>query len=652
MKKVTLKSLTLTNFRGEKFRTTEFRPDETTIMGGNGLGKSRHMDAFCWLLFGKDALDRKDFEVRTVVNGEPLHKVECSVTGVLDISGELVTLKRSFAEKRIKPRGQTEEVFKGNETEAYWNDVPVSVTEFQRRVSDIIPETIFKLVTSPLYFATQLKWQDQREQLFRLAGEISSSDIAAKDAQFAAFLDKVGGKSFADFKRELLARKKRLKDDLSQIDPKIEQTQKLMPESSDFTALKKQVAALEGQLADIDKAIADSSEAARQQGEAARKKQEEINDLKQQQQRALFAAQAKAGEAAHHASVMRRSKEIAIDEAERRIATLQQRGRQMEVDVELLSVSLKEKDGIAEKLRVAWDAENERAYDGSDICQLCGQALPESIKSEARARFEDGRQKKLSEIRRDGTAAVERAASLKKSISEDEKSLSKLKEDIEVEQGELAKLRNSYAELPPPVEVEVAQPSGNEEFSSKIAKLEEDLRGMQLGNPSGNEFLSRKKEIAAALDVAKSALRNRDLIAQYTAEISRLEEQGRILAQQIADAEKEEYVMQRFNRARVEECERRINGLFSRVTFKLFDYTLDGNEVETCIPMVDGVPFGVANTAGQLNAGVDIINALTKFYSVSAPIFVDRRESINELIETGSQIINLIVSNDKELLVI
>src|SRR3712207_1715292 len=72
MKKVTLKSLTLVNFKGEKERTTVFNADVTTISGGNGLGKSRHFDAFIWLLFGKDSQDRKDYEVKTRVNGEEL----------------------------------------------------------------------------------------------------------------------------------------------------------------------------------------------------------------------------------------------------------------------------------------------------------------------------------------------------------------------------------------------------------------------------------------------------------------------------------------------------------------------------------------------------------------------------------------------------
>ena len=71
--------------------------------------------------------------------------------------------------------------------------------------------------------------------------------------------------------------------------------------------------------------------------------------------------------------------------------------------------------------------------------------------------------------------------------------------------------------------------------------------------------------------------------------------------------------------------------------------------METCIPLIGGVAYGSANTAAQVNAGLDIINALSRFYGVSAPIFIDNRESVNEIIPTQSQIINLVVTNDKQL---
>lgn len=156
MKTIKLHSITLVNWRGEKKRTTTFNDDAPTyILGGNGLGKSRHFDAFCWLLFGKDSHDRKDFELRTYdEHHQPLHHCECSVEAVISVDGTEHTIKREYKEQWMKPRGQVEEVFKGNITECTWDGVPVKVSDFQKRIAEnIIDETIFKMITNPHYFA-------------------------------------------------------------------------------------------------------------------------------------------------------------------------------------------------------------------------------------------------------------------------------------------------------------------------------------------------------------------------------------------------------------------------------------------------------------------------------------------------------------------
>ena len=80
--------------------------------------------------------------------------------------------------------------------------------------------------------------------------------------------------------------------------------------------------------------------------------------------------------------------------------------------------------------------------------------------------------------------------------------------------------------------------------------------------------------------------------------------------------------------------------------FRLFETQINGGEVETCEAMVNGVPFSDANTAGQFNAGIDIINAICRFEGISAPIFADGSESVNTLHPTQSQVIRLFVSLD------
>ena len=67
MGKITIKQITMDNFKGEIHRTTKFKDNVTVLSGRNGSGKSRHMDAFLWCLFGKDSMERKDYEVKTYV---------------------------------------------------------------------------------------------------------------------------------------------------------------------------------------------------------------------------------------------------------------------------------------------------------------------------------------------------------------------------------------------------------------------------------------------------------------------------------------------------------------------------------------------------------------------------------------------------------
>ena len=105
-----------------------------------------------------------------------------------------------------------------------------------------------------------------------------------------------------------------------------------------------------------------------------------------------------------------------------------------------------------------------------------------------------------------------------------------------------------------------------------------------------------------------------------------------------------------FTKAKIDTMESRINGRFKYVSFKMFAQQVNGGEVECCETLINGVPFSDANNAAKINAGIDIINVLCKHYDIYAPIFIDNRESVTNLIECDSQIVNLIVSEpDKKL---
>lgn len=649
MKQVTLKSLTFVNFKGEKERTTVFNADVTTISGDNGLGKSRHFDAFIWLLFGKDTLDRKDYEVRTRIDGKVLHEVECSVSGVISVDGEEITLKRAFVEDWVKPRGQVERVFKGNHTECWWNETPVKVGEYTKRIEAIIDSSVFKMITNPAFFVG-MDWKLQREQLFQLAGTITDAEIASQKPEFALLLDKISGKSLADFKTEMAAKKKRLKGELEQVQPRIDQTNKMMPENEDFHAIEVEIERADREISDIDKAIADVTAEIRKKYESEQAKQNKANALKSECQQLIFKAKEEAQNAAFEANSKRRELESSIKDKERELESVKRDITNGQVEIARIHRDIDKLKEEQDSIRKEWYKENAKQYDGGTICPHCGQDLPESMLSHAREVFNKAQSDKCNEITDKGKKLGERikeheakVESIKASIEDSKKQSEALKKEIET-------LKASFVEIPV-VDVAAVVPENIPEWLAKqkeIADIEATISTDKSGADT-TELQNQKAEWGKTRDGLKERLAKRDVIARAEKEISRLEESGKNLAQQIADVEREEYTVEQFTKTKIDECEKRINAMFKYVAFRLYDYTFDGNAVETCIPLVKGVPYGSANTAGQVNAGLDIINTLCRHYGICAPIFIDGRESVNEIIPTESQIINLVVTKDNKL---
>jgi hypothetical protein len=85
----------------------------------------------------------------------------------------------------------------------------------------------------------------------------------------------------------------------------------------------------------------------------------------------------------------------------------------------------------------------------------------------------------------------------------------------------------------------------------------------------------------------------------------------------------------------------------------MFSQQLNGGEKPDCILISKstGAKFMDTNNADKINIGLDIINTLCEFNGVCAPIFVDNAEGINQLLPVNSQLIRLIVTLDKELII-
>lgn len=645
MKKVILKSLELTNWKGEAHRVTEFSEVQTTLSGRNQAGKSRHMDAFLWLLFGKDQLDRKDHEIYTKVDGQILEKVDATVCGVIEVDKVEQTLTRTFRQKWVRKRGAEEETYEGNETVYELNGVSVKASEYKAFVEDIVSESIFKLITNPLYFLNQA-WKDQREVLFQIAGVISDAEVLEKMATLSnkdavANLTNIinQGKNLEQFKKEIASKRLKMNKELLLVQPRIDQTIKMMPEEVNFEAFRKELESIDSQIKAIDSKLQDISDSDKEIHTKNRARQTEINTLKVKQQEIELIAKTIAQADVYTQNGKRRELVEALKEANEELAKFGSKETERIQKFKSLSLDRKELEDKLSNLYKEWEKINEKVFTDGDICPYCKQAVPP--KENAREEFEDKREAEFKVVNDKGIR-------LSKEMAEVDRKLAYVSEvgNKQPILEKIADLNERMKNTPhvAPAEVVKEELPEWQAIQAQIIILEKAVEVIQTDTSALDK---EKADLVTERDDLKLMLNEEKKIAESKAEVDRLNAEAKALASEIAMLEKQEMQIASFTRIKIEESETRINSMFQLANFKLFDTTFDGNEYEVCIPTnKDGVPVSTVNSAQRTNIGLDIINVLCKFNNISAPIFVDNREGVNTLIETESQIINLVVTTD------
>ena len=205
--------------------------------------------------------------------------------------------------------------------------------------------------------------------------------------------------------------------------------------------------------------------------------------------------------------------------------------------------------------------------------------------------------------------------------------------------------------MPAAVAPAAVDPMADEAYramAEELAAMEADApQTLPASEPNGGEAITaRLATLNRERDTIRRGLSDCDTADSLRAEIRRLDEEARTLAQQLSDVDRDEDTMRRYTRARIETVEQRVNSLFRTVRFRLFEYTQEGGEVEVCMPLVgaDSVPYPVANTAAQVLAGLEIIHVLQQHAGVSAPVFVDGAERLTHFPRMDHQAILLKVA--------
>lgn len=656
--KIRLKKLTLTNFKGIRSFTVVFN-DTTNISGENATGKTTLKDAFLWIFFGKDSSDRKDFEIKTLdENNNPFHNLDHVVEAVIDLDGEEIAIRREFREKWVKKRGEKESVFTGHETAFFWNDVPMKEGEYQAKVASVFNENIFKLITNTDYF-NSLKWQDRRGVLMQLAGNISNDEVFASlniTGDYSALKAALNQKKTVDeFRKEIGAKKKKIKDELDLIPTRIEESNRSLPEQKDYSAIEKLITEATSDLESVEGLLMNKTKAQKEYQKKISEKIMEVGTLQSQMQRIEFSEK-------NAVADKKRTREQLIMDKKRDLRTKQDEKARLLTDYNNESNRKNKALELKTELTKKWEDINkeELKFNENEFsCPACKRSYEatdiEAKKKELVTNFNTDKTRRLADVTDRGKKVAEDIKVIEASISNLMAKGTGLKAEVEVLEKDINILEQENIRISGNEDTEVKQAiASNTEYQGISQMI--TLRNEEINTPfpedNNTELVSRKKAIQITIDQWNKELAGKEQREKILARITELKEQESTMAQELASLEGTEFSIDQFIKAKMDMLETRINGRFKLVQFKMFEQQINGGQVEACTTLINGVPYSDANTAARIQAGLDIINTLSDHYDTYGPIWVDNRESVINLPETKSQLINLIVSEKHKKLTV
>ena len=624
---IRINSMILQNFKGIKSLEINADGKNLSIYGDNATGKTTVFDAFTWLLFGKDSLGRSDFGIKTQDEyGNVMHNLEHSVECELAIDNSILTLKKVFVEKWTKKRGSAEAEFTGHETKYYINEVPSSKGEYTAKIASIIDETLFKIITNPLYFNEHMKWQERRAILLNLCENISDEDILAKDDKFAPLDDELKGRTIQEYKKIIQNKQAGINDELKTIPQRIDEANRAIADVPEVN---------EGEKATIEKKIADLNDeiVAIKNGVSADAELIALKEKKRQIE----------------------SKTCDVTELVNELGKF--RNELCEIDSEETNCRRKIKmffDAIqdvekrANAYRNEWHSVNNEQYVGDEKCPTCGQALPAEMVETAKQIFNTSKVKRLEEINARGKECARDIAKDTEAHDEWTKKLNSVLErkaevgnEIARVEGLITDAKNNFADK---VKVELVEIDMQIAEAEKTAQNEKDNIGSKI-YPIQEQINEEKAKLA---EIDKAILA-RDLAEKQKQRIEELSADEKRLAGEYGELDKMAFLIDKFTKFKVDLLSEEINSHFKYAKFKLFEKQINMGISECCETTFKGVDYSDLNNAARIFVGIDIINTLSRLYGKYAVIITDNAESINDIPETVSQQINLYVSRDAQL---
>lgn len=622
---IKLINLSIRNFQGIKEFTLECDGKDIMVRGDNATGKTTIKNAFMWMLFNKNSKGNTKFGFKPRdAEGNNIHGLETSVEGCFTVDGQPKTFKRSVTEKVSTVRGTNTKNYK-DVSEWFVDGVPKKKGEYETAVSQLIDEDIFKMITDPLYFNTQMKWEDRRQILMDICGDIPDADILQSSEELQELIPLLEDRTVDDYKEIVKHRIAPVSDELKKIPVQIDEAERAKPSADELEYDEGQYQYLVNLLNEKENELSDI-----RHGEAITKAKTRLAELNKQLQVAQKPFDESTSE--HAKKIVNNNYEVYL--LNQSINDFKSMISKVDSDIKINTIE-------RQKLSREWDEVFSKEFTGN-ICPTCKRELPEDEVEAHKNEFNIKKASDLDVIEEKLNVFKSQLADLKKKQDEYNVEIRKHTESIEKynldsaqEDKKLVEERNAY----------------NAEQDKKVAKLKEEISQVEseINNIESNsaEMVENLEATIAGLKDEKNAIdtkiANKAFIEKQDKRIDELKATEKNLAIEYEQLQKQVYLCEEFTRAKAEMLTDRINAHFTLAKFKLFEIQKNEGIKETCEVTYDGIPYSDLNNAGCINIGLDIINTLCKVNNVTAPIIIDNAEAVTRVFDTFSQKITLVV---------
>lgn len=652
MKTVELKQLNIENYK--KFEAVEYQfAPRTMVSGRNRQGKTTLMDAYFDTLTGKLADGTSPNNVRRKEDGEEVEGVVSRELTLLIDGEETVIRKETKKGKSSSTTKYQVDGFDYNQTK---------YKDFLKRIAD--PEIIM-MCSNAKAFLNEL--QKSTAEARKTLTDMSGFDADAFMRSNPEIMQITKGHPVEETAKQLKKDKKNKQEDIKDKASKIEAVKKQeIPDAAVLEEKREQVLNHLIALRQKEQQLSDS-------GKAYDELSYEIVGLKKSRDAIISnAAEALQEENRKIISLLndrrfkQKQEEDNLRVLENFLATAEKPER---IQQRITVLQEKYKQTYASTFdETALNAiQNEKFDPESAICPTCGQHLPEEqvecLKTEfqqkkkerieaelaKKEQFKADKQQKLKDITEEGNSEVARRKEVEEKRKDIESQIEQTKKNISTLASEIAQKNHELEKLPSEPDM-----SGNEEYQAVVAEIQkkqEELDGLT-NNSEENaavqaERMSAEKEltgIETKIEMAKQA------VQKQAETLEQLNADRKKLGQEDSDIQQKLDMLKEFSIKKNQALAEAINPHFKHFQFQFLDYTQDGEPVEVCKMICDGIGyFDGLNHSDQILCNIDLVTGLQELNGLNLPIWVDDVESVNadRIPDTGRQMILLKVSDNE-----